>query len=278
VVSSPGEGSTFYFTLPLFRNLEAPSALPGSKTILAIDDDPQVIGLYERYLQPHGYQVIPLTDSSHAIDRIKQVKPFAVTLDIMMPGIDGWQVLTDLKADRSTRDTPIILCSIVENQQKGFNLGATDYLVKPILEEELVRVLDRLNQDGSIREVMIIDDDENDLRLLGKMLTEDGRYLPILIDDSKKGWELITSGKLPQAIILDIFMPNMDGFEFLEKLKTEKKFMELPVVVLTSLELTADQRLRLQQFGHRLINKGTLDSSELVASIAKAIEHAPADK
>ncbi len=109
-----------------------------SKVILAVDDDPQVIALYERYLQPQGYQVVALMDPSRAEERARQIKPFAITLDIMMPGYDGWHVLRDLKNDTETRDIPVIICSIIEEQERGFSLGAADYLLKPILEEDLL--------------------------------------------------------------------------------------------------------------------------------------------
>ncbi|NJN80123.1 MAG: response regulator, partial [Anaerolineales bacterium] len=110
----------------------------------------------------------------------------------------------------------MIICSIIEDLEKGFNLGASDYLVKPILEEDIVNALDKLNTDGSIREVLIIDDNPNDLRLIGKMLTDDGRYKPILADSGRNGWNIISSGNPPHAIILDLFMPDLDGFQLLE--------------------------------------------------------------
>ena len=102
-----------------------------------------MISLYERYLKPHGYQVVALTDPTQAVERAKEVKPFAITLDIMMPEKDGWQVLQDLKNDPATREIPIIVCSILENQEKGFNLGAADYLVKPFLQEDMINALNR---------------------------------------------------------------------------------------------------------------------------------------
>ncbi|MEW6241121.1 MAG: GAF domain-containing protein, partial [Chloroflexota bacterium] len=122
VQSAPGQGSTFYFTLPLYRGRDDASTLQASRVILAIDDDPQVIGLYERYLQPQGYQVIALSDPAKARERAAQLRPFAITLDIMMPGYDGWQVLQDLKSDSETRDIPVVICSIVEEREKGFSL------------------------------------------------------------------------------------------------------------------------------------------------------------
>ncbi len=161
VHSALGKGSTFYFTLPLYRAEEAKVETSGVKVILAVDDDPQVTALYERYLQPQGYQVVTLLDPTRTKERARQIKPFAITLDIMMPGYDGWQVLNDLKGDPETRDIPVIICSIIEEQERGFSLGAADYLLKPILEEDLLSALNRLNGDGSIKEVLIVDDDPN---------------------------------------------------------------------------------------------------------------------
>jgi CheY-like chemotaxis protein len=112
--------------------------------ILSIDDDIHVIELFERYLNPQGYKVIPLTDPSQALERVKQLKPLAVTLDVMMPGVDGWKVLDILKGDSETRDVPVIICSIVEDPEKANKLGASDYLVKPILEDDLISAVEKV--------------------------------------------------------------------------------------------------------------------------------------
>jgi PAS domain S-box-containing protein len=263
IESEVGKGSTFHFTLPLFRKEKENELAPaGNKIILAIDDDPQVIGLYERYLQPQGYQVIPLSDPSRAVERVKQVKPFAVTLDIMMPGIDGWQILDNLKSDPETRDTPVIVCSIIDDLEKGFNLGATDYLVKPILEEDIVNALDRLNADGSIREVLVIDDDPDDLRLIGKILNDDGRYKAILAEGGRMGWDIISSGNPPHAVILDLFMPEVDGFKILENMQSSQKLREIPV----------EQKNQLNELGQRLLSKGSFNEKELLTSIQRSLE------
>ncbi|MBC7878432.1 MAG: response regulator [Anaerolineales bacterium] len=272
VESEVGKGSKFHFTLPLFHKENEGIAANGNKIILAIDDDPQVIGLYERYLHPQGYQVTPLTDPSRAVERVKQLKPFAVTLDIMMPGIDGWQVLDNLKADPETRDTPVIVCSIIEDLEKGFNLGASDYLVKPILEDDIVNALDRLNADGSIREVLVIDDNPDDLRLIGKILNQDGRYKAILAEGGKSGWNIISSGNPPHAIIIDLFMPEMNGFQILENMQSDKKLRDIPVIVISGLEVTAEQKVQLNEFGQRLLSKGSFSETELLTSIQRALE------
>lgn len=274
VESEVGKGSKFHFTLPLFHKESegGPLATNGNRIILAIDDDPQVIGLYERYLHPQGYQVIPLTDPSRAVERVRQLKPFAVTLDIMMPGIDGWQVLDNLKADPSTRNIPVIVCSIIEDLEKGFNLGASDYLVKPILEDDIVNALDRLNADGSIREVLVIDDNPDDLRLIGKILNEDGRYKAILAEGGRSGWNIISSGNPPHAVIIDLFMPEMNGFQILENMQIDKKLRDIPVIVISGLEVTPEQKTQLNEFGQRLLSKGSFSEKELLTSIQRALE------
>jgi CheY-like chemotaxis protein len=268
-----GHGSTFSFTLPIYRkDKEDGLVAPGSRIILAIDDDPQVIGLYERYLQPQGYQVVALTDPSRAVERIKNLKPFAVTLDIMMPGIDGWQVLDQIKADSETRSTPVIVCSIIEDLEKGYNLGASDYLVKPILEDDLVNSLDRLNADGSIRDVLVIDDDPNDLRLIAKILSDDGRYKAILAEGGPSGWTIISSGTPPHAVIMDLFMPDMDGFQILENMRSNEALRDIPVIVISGMDLTAEQKEELNKLGQRLLSKGSFNEKELLTTIQRALE------
>jgi PAS domain S-box-containing protein len=274
VDSDIGKGSTFRFTLPLFRKeKETVITAPGKdKVILTIDDDIQVIGLYERYLHPQGYQVVPLTDPSHAVERAKQLRPYAITLDIMMPGVDGWQVLDTLKGDPDTRNIPVIICSIIEDLEKGFNLGATDYLVKPILEDDLVNALDRLNADGSIRDVLVIDDNPDDLRLIGKILTDDGRYKAILAEGGRMGWDIISSGKPPHAVVLDLFMPEIDGFKILENMQASEKLRDIPVIVISGMELTLEQKNQLSEFGQRLLSKGAFNAKELLTSLQRSLE------
>ena len=269
VSSEVGEGSSFWFTLPLYHQpqQEIPA---GKRVILAVDDDPQVISLYERYLNPKGYHIVPLTDPMKARERILELKPYAVTLDIMMPGKDGWSVLTEIKSDPATRDVPVVICSIVEQEDKGFSLGAADYLLKPILEEDLVHAMDRLNREGEILEVLIIDDDPNDLRMMEKVLLDNGRYRPILAQGGKIGWDLLKTRK-PHAIILDLFMPDRDGFSILEGLRNDPDLCHIPVLVVSGGSLNGDQLRQLNEFGQRLFNKGTLNENDFISSIEDAL-------
>ncbi len=275
VHSSLGKGSTFYFTLPIYKGKDESLDPTGRKIILAIDDDPQVIALYERYLEPQGYQVVALTDPTRARDRARQLKPFAITLDIMMPGYDGWTVLNDLKLAPDTRDIPVIICSIIEEQERGFSLGAADYLLKPILEDELISALNRLNADGKIQEVLVIDDDPNSLRLFDRIFQSHTKYKLTMAESGQKGWNILMT-KPPDALILDLFMPGMDGFAILEKLRENSILRDMPVVVVSGGDLTPEQHQQLTEFGQRLITKGSLNEKDLLNTIERTLKRVQA--
>lgn len=271
--SEVGVGSTFFFTLPV--NVPAPIIDPSqpdytSNVILAIDDDMRVINLYERYLKPHGYQVVALTDPKLAVQKVKEVHPFAVTLDIMMPEKDGWQVMHDLKNNPETRDLPIIVCSILENQEKGFNMGAADYLVKPFLQEDLLNAINRLNQDGTITKVLVIDDTPEDLRLVQKLMEDNPHFQLALAHGGVAGWERIQVDP-PDAVILDLFMPDMNGFTILQNLRADEKLRTIPVIILTGADLTPDQHSQLAQFSQGMLAKGYLRQKELLVVLEEAL-------
>jgi CheY-like chemotaxis protein/two-component sensor histidine kinase len=142
--SDIGKGSTFYFTLPVHGKKAQPEDGESSAVVLSIDSDPRVIQLYEQYLSNSRYQITPLTDPSRAIELAREIQPFAITLDIMLPGHDGWQILQGLQEDPETKHIPIIICSILEDTGKGLKLGAHEYLTKPILKDDLMRALNRI--------------------------------------------------------------------------------------------------------------------------------------
>ena len=183
-----------------------------------------------------------------------------------MPGYDGWQVLSELKSNPDSSKIPVIICSILDEEEKGFNFGATDYLIKPINEDELIAAIQRLNVDGRIREVLVIDDDPNDLRLMGKMLSNQGMFKPILVEGGPAGWKTITSST-PHIIILDLFMPELNGFTILEKLHDDPILQEVPVIVISSAELTAEQEDQLKEFSDRILHKGSFKENDLIAAI-----------
>lgn len=272
VESTSGEGSTFYFTIPLPEQemVEATTLAGTQPLILAVDDNQQVISLYERYLAGHGYQVIAVTDPYQALERARQLHPAAITLDIMMPGQDGWQVLEALKSDPETQDIPVIICTILENQAKGFSLGAADYLIKPILEEELVSAMRRLNSDQSIRRVLAVDDDPDDLRLLQKILEQNQQFKVTLAQGGHEALSALQQAA-PQAIILDLYMPGLDGFSLLETLKSEPRWRDIPVIIFTGGDLNDEQRQMLARFGESMLQKGVISEQDLLASLERSL-------
>ncbi|MCX8025512.1 MAG: response regulator, partial [Thermanaerothrix sp.] len=275
--SEVGKGSTFFFTLPVrtptaTQSNEPISTLPdGAPIILAIDDDHQVTQLYQRYLENNGYRIVPLHDPHQAIATAKRLKPFAITLDLMMPDKDGWQVLFDLKNDPETRDIPVIICSILEEEEKGFSLGAADYLVKPFLPEDLIHTLHRLKNGGSEPELLIVDDSAEDIRLLQKILDSDGRFNVRVAHDGQAALEHLAQSS-PDVILLDLFMPRMDGFQVLEALRTHPTWSRIPVIIITGGDLTPEQREQLAEFSKRMLNKSQFHERDLFALLESALQ------
>jgi len=270
--SDVGVGSTFFFTLPLMEAEPEPEPeiVPGDRVILAIDDDAQVISLYERYLKPHGYVVTALTDPKQAVQRAKELQPAAITVDIMMPERDGWQVMRDLKNDPETRSIPVIICSILEEEEKGINLGAADYLVKPFAQDDLINAIDRLNHSGDIHNVLIVDDSPEDTRLVQKMLEDSGKFQVSTAQGGVEGWNSLLE-KRPDIIVLDLFMPGLNGFDLLERLHSDVELCTIPVIILTGADLTKEQQKQLSDFGQQLLAKGRLSEKDLLASLETSL-------
>ncbi len=282
VESQLGVGSTFTFTLPREQPIDEPEpgiSLPsdleargeGKKLVLCIDDDPGVITLYKRYLEKQGYRVIGLTNSSKAVEEARRLLPFAITLDVLMPGRDGWDVLADLKKTPEIANTPIVLCSIIHDKSKGYSLGAADYLVKPITESELLGALERVRHNTDVRRVLIVDDEPDALNLLKRLLEAEPNYEVI---EASGGAEALAAVQLdkPDLMILDLMMPDIDGFAVLDNIKSSTLTRHIPVIIVTAKELTADDRARLQGKTVALFNKGMFTADQLLADIVNALQ------
>ena len=272
--SQPGKGSVFFFTLPVIgyrKGLDMNQLGHGENVILSIDDDPQVIGLYERYLKNYGFEVVALTNPSKAVEKAVELKPFAITLDIMMPQVDGWQVLHELKQDERTRDIPILVCSILEEEDKGYNLGASEYLVKPFLQDDLINAIHRINREGQAMEVLIIDDDFDDLKFVKKMVETEPRIHPTLAQGGKIALDILRN-LTPDMIVLDLFMPDMNGFEILERFKSDPRLARIPVIVLTGADLTPDQKAQLVESSQLLATNGLIKESDILKNMEEALE------
>ena len=204
-------------------------------TILAVDDDEGVITLFQRYLEKRGYKVAGMTSSEGVVETAKRLKPYAITLDVIMPGKDGWQIIQELKSDPETRDIPVIVCSIMGEADKGISMGVADYLMKPITEQDLLDALGRLEYPVDDGHILVVDDNPEDRKLLHRIL-ENAEYT---VHDAEGGAEAIQAIHVdpPKLVVLDLMMPDIDGFAVLENLKMNHATRDIPVVVVTAKEL-----------------------------------------
>jgi CheY-like chemotaxis protein len=288
VESVLGEGSTFYVALPIERPhsevggaahpvigaatspTEAPPEPESGELVLSVDDDTGVINLYRRYLNQRGYRVFGLTDSRRVVDVAKRLQPYAITLDVMMPRKDGWEVIRELKADPATKNIPVIICSIVGEAERGMSLGAADYLVKPVMEDDLVAALDRLDRAPGVRDVLVVDDLEGDRELLRRIVESQEGYRVIEAAGGREAIALVKDLR-PHIIILDLLMPEVDGFAVLESVKSERATRSIPIIVVTAKNLSDVDHRRLNHRVEALIHKGVLDQEELLEDLAAAL-------
>ncbi|SFM47712.1 PAS domain S-box-containing protein [Methylobacterium pseudosasicola] len=281
VESREGEGSTFTLTIP--QRVEgaievqpglqapAPAADPaprtGSRLVLAIDDDPNVVYLLKENLSDAGYDVVGAPNGEDGLRKARELQPRAITLDIMMPGTDGWQVLHALKTDPLTREIPVILISIVDQKELGYRLGASDYIVKPFERESLIGALGRAAPNSE--RILVVDDDPNVVDLV-RQLMDTERCTIDWAPDGVAGLERIAQA-CPSVILLDLLMPVMDGLTFLDRLQADPVGRTIPVVVLTAASLNAADQGMLRERVRGLIDKQGLDRDALVREVRRAL-------
>jgi CheY-like chemotaxis protein len=200
----------------------------------------------------------------------KRLDPYAITLDVMMPQKDGWDVIRELKEDPETSDIPVIICSIISEKERGMSLGATDYLVKPIMEEDLVTALDRLDSVPGSHQVLVVDDHAGDRHLLRRMIESQGGYNVIEATTGEEAISVVEQLR-PHVVILDLMMPDVDGFAVLECIKANEATRSIPVIVVTAKELTEKERRRLNHRVETLVHKGVLNQEELLEDLAAAL-------
>ena len=278
VDSQEGKGSTFTLTLPLqfASEPEAPQAqdvtalIPegGKRLILSIDDDPNVLSLIAQEIEEEGYEVIGATRAIEGIEKAKAMGPHAITLDIMMPGVDGWEAIGRLKSDPKTRDIPLIVVSIIDNQELGYRLGADEYLIKPVDKESLLRVLQRY--EGRGHEVLIADDDPVVVDLVRQLL-EDDSWTVRSAANGKEALEAIAV-KQPDVLLLDLMMPVMDGFETLQQLRANDETQDLPVIVITAKDLSPDEQRDLLHNTTKVIEKDGLDRERILSELRDSLK------
>jgi CheY-like chemotaxis protein len=233
--------------------------------VLVIDDDPAAIEIVATYLARDGYAVHGVVDSRQALEQAHRIKPAAIILDVLMPHKDGWEILTELKADAELRGVPVILYTIVEEQKLGYYLGASAYLLKPVSEVELRVTLERLVASDAT--VMVIDDDPNAREIVTQQLAQAGPYRIMTAGNGREGLERIAEQR-PDLIILDLMMPEVDGFAVLEELARDPINCTIPVIVLTAKDLTAPEREVLTQRVNGLLEKGLTSPEHLLRHVS----------
>jgi signal transduction histidine kinase/DNA-binding response OmpR family regulator len=285
VESVPGEGSTFTMRLPAEVRaaedsggagiVEAASDTPRKaparegRRVLVIDDDPTVRELMERFLSREGFSVVTAANGLEGLRRAREVRPAAITLDVLMPDLDGWTVLAALKGDPGLADIPVVFVTILDEKTRGYSLGASDYLVKPVDRERLAQVLRRLCGDPVSGRILVVEDDETTRAVIRHALegegwsitqAENGRVALARLADTR-----------PDAILLDLMMPEMDGFEFLTSLRREAAWRDIPVLVLTAKDLTDEDRRRLGGEVERVVQKGACGRDELLREVGRLL-------
>jgi signal transduction histidine kinase/DNA-binding response OmpR family regulator/ligand-binding sensor domain-containing protein len=280
VQSEPGKGSTFTLRLPteVTRGTTLGAARPSldgmrasnGPCVLVIDDDPNVHRLFERTLKDEGYSLQFASNARDGLRLARELQPAAITLDVMMPETDGWSVLSSLKSDPQLARIPVIMVTIVGEKELGFALGASEYLIKPIDRNQLVLVLKRYLRDQPDGQVLIVEDDPN-LREMLRRTLETEKWQVTEAQHGAAALEKIRL-KVPAVILLDLMMPVMDGFELLAELRKNEAWRKIPVVVITAMDLTPEDRRRLAGLTQRIVEKGTYVREELAREIRSYIE------
>jgi diguanylate cyclase (GGDEF)-like protein len=298
VESQAGVGSTFRVSIPIPEEREVqpppiqtfsssemsakadvPLSPPASlespeeerPRILVVEDDPAVAKLLALYLTQEGYAVVHAYDGQDAIEKAQEIKPFAITLDIMLPRIDGWEVLKKLKTLPATRDIPVIIVSIVENPTLGFSLGAVDYFTKPINRKGLIDSLKKYSITQSVIRkpinFLVIEQDTVVMEQIGSILDEE-RFGVVKTNNGEEGIALAVEIQ-PDLILLDLMLQNISGIETIHRLKQHPTARNIPIILFTSRELTAEEKQVLDGQVREIIYKNPSLKETLIQEVRK---------
>jgi PAS domain S-box-containing protein len=286
VDSEWGKGSTFRFRIPMVlagevvesadqlvhSAAEAVSELPEGERplVLIIEDNLQAGQLIQMYLQEAGYRTEFARDGAEGLEKAKRLKPNVITLDMIMPIKDGWQVLKELKRHPICKNIPIVIISITDEKKLGFSMGAVDYFVKPVNREELLKAMQKIPL-RSIKQkqhpkVLIIDDDRTAADLIHVILEAEG-YEVIKSMNGKEGVR-IAAAESPDLIILDLIMPDISGFNVAYQLKQQVATRNTPIIILTSMEVDEDTKTQMQGFISTIMSKSRFTKNDLLREIS----------
>jgi signal transduction histidine kinase/CheY-like chemotaxis protein len=279
VSSEYGRGSVFTVRLPRAMGGEvvqavapapAPSREPlpvdvAAAKVLVIDDDTAARDLMSRGLAKEGFQVFTAASGDEGIRMAKEVRPDVITLDVLMPGMDGWAVLRALKSDAEVADIPVIMVTMVDDKDMGHALGAADYLPKPIDRERLVTMLGRYRCPHPPCPILLVEDDAATREMIRRTLEQDG-WTVCEAENGRVGLQRLAESR-PELILLDLMMPEMDGFEFVAEMRRHEEWKSIPVVVVTARDVTPEDRIRLDGQVKKILQKGATSREELAREI-----------
>jgi len=241
--------------------------------VLIIDDDPFVRELVSRSLAREGFMVEVASDGAEGLRMAKEILPDAITLDVMMSGMDGWSVLALLKADPILADIPVVMITIVDDRNRGFALGASGYLTKPIDRKQLATLLSRYRRTEddtrSSGQILIVEDHPETREMMVRTLEKEGWQ----VQEAQDGLEALEriSVTVPDLILLDLMMPNMDGFEFVAELRKNVDWRTIPVIVVTAKDLSAEERQQLNGYVEQVLTKHAYDRDELLNELSTLV-------
>ena len=281
VASEPGAGTTFTVLLPTEVKVPPPAEvpqpeaaepkfLPGLNTVLVIEDDPGARDLLTRFLTKEGYRVETAAGGEAGLRLARELHPDIITLDVMMPDMDGWAVLSELKADPELADIPVVMLTIVDNKNLGYALGAADYLTKPIQRDRLLDVLTKYCPPSQPATVLVVEDDVETQEVIRRLLEKAGIQV-MVAENGRVALERLAEGQ-PGLILLDLMMPEMDGFQFVDHVRQHETWRAIPIVVVTAKDLTAEDRLRLNGYVTDIIRKDARGQEELLAEVSKMVQ------
>jgi signal transduction histidine kinase/CheY-like chemotaxis protein len=278
VQSQPNKGSNFTLTLPLNADVDPAKSVEGdsvesaltfsSGTVLVIDDELAVHEILKRTLAKYGFRIESAFNGEEGLRMARKFHPQMITLDVMMPGMDGWTVLASLKSDPDLAEIPVIMLTIVDNKNFGYALGAADYLTKPIDRERMSSVLLRY-RGNAVNTALVVEDDPASREMLRRSLENEG-WVVVEADNGRTALDRLAL-KPPSVVLLDLMMPEMDGFEFLAEMHRHEEWRSIPVVVITAKDLTADERLRLNGHVSRVLQKGLYTRDELLEQVSQLV-------
>ena len=276
VTSEEGKGSTFTISIPANltvapemesdSTIKVPALAGDAVRVLVIDDDPNTLELMQRLMSKEGYMVVTAQSGASGIEAAREFRPDVITLDVLMPVMDGWSVLGRLKNDPQLADIPVIMVTFVEEPSRGLALGAAEYITKPVDRNQIISVLSRLGMADS-GDVLIVDDDPDIRRMVSECLTREGRNT-LTAANGRDGLELYREHR-PPFIILDLIMPEVDGFEFLALLHAEFSDDRPTILVMTARELTAKDMERLNGKVSKVLQKARLPGQQLAREIGR---------